>query len=392
LSPAPLVPFSHPIHVGRPLLPDQDRFVEKLRTIWSAGWLTNGGAQHAELEERLRHTLDVPCLSLFNNATMALLVACKALRLTGEVITTPFTFPATPHVLDWNHLTPVFADIDPITLNLDHARIEALITPRTSAVLAVHVYGTPCDVEAIQDIADRHGLKVIYDAAHAFGVNVGGKGIGAFGDASAFSFHATKLFHTAEGGALTCRDPHLAARVDLLRNFGIRNAEDVELPGLNGKMNELQAALGLLVLEALPEERRQRLAVARAYETRLAGVAGLTLRPPADEASSLQYFVIRIDQGTFGCSRDQLQLKLRDFNVLTRKYFYPLCSDYPCYRDLPSAEPARLPVARAAAQQVLCLPLHAGVSTAQAETICRMIRSFASPDGAAAISSEVVKK
>jgi dTDP-4-amino-4,6-dideoxygalactose transaminase len=385
-----LVPFPQPIYVGRPLLPDQERFIEKLNTIWSAGWLTNGGAQHAELEARLRRELDVPCLSLFNNATTALLVACKALGLTGEVITTPFTFPATPHVLHWNQLTPVFADIDPVTLNLDPGQIEGLITPRTSALLAVHVYGTPCDVAAIQDIADRHGLKVIYDAAHAFGVKVAGKGIGGFGDASAFSFHATKLFHTAEGGAFTCVDPQLAAEIELLRNFGIRNAEEVELPGLNGKMNELQAALGLLVLAGLPEERRQRLEVARVYGSELAGVQGLTLPPAADEASSLQYFVIRIDANRFGCSRDELQVKLHSFNVLTRKYFYPLCSDYPCYRDLPTAGQARLPVARTAARQVLCLPLHGGVSTAQAGTISRLIRSFARADVAAATPADTV--
>ena len=209
----PRTPFDTPVHVVRPRLPDLEGFVERLRTIWASGWLTNGGAQHIELELRLQQMLGVPSLSLFNNGTMALLTACRALSLHGEVITTPFTFPATPHVLSWLGATPVFADIDRATLTIDPDRIEALITPRTTGILAVHVYGTPCDVDRLEDIARRHRLKLVYDAAHAFGVRVGGRGIGTFGDASAFSFHATKVFHTAEGGALACRDPELAAHV-----------------------------------------------------------------------------------------------------------------------------------------------------------------------------------
>jgi dTDP-4-amino-4,6-dideoxygalactose transaminase len=377
MSRAALRPFDTPILVGKPRLPDLDRFIGRLRTIWGSGWLTNCGAQHAELEATLREALDVPRLSLFNNGTMALLAACRALDLTGEVITTPFTFPATPHVLSWSRLQPVFADIDPATLNIDPACVEALITPATSAILAVHAYGTPCDVDSLQAIAARHGLKVIYDAAHAFGVRVRGRGIGCCGDATAFSFHATKLFHTAEGGAFSTSDPALADRINLLRNFGIVSEEEVELPGLNGKMSELHAALGLTMLEELEDERRHRRAVAEIYLRELAGVPGVTLPAlPPDGNRALQYFVIRVDGTQCGCSRDTLQQRLRTFNVFTRKYFYPLCSEYPSYRHLPSAAARRLPVAHQAAREVLCLPLHAEVAPAQARTICQLIRSF----------------
>lgn len=382
MSATPPIPFPEPIYVGSPPLPPLDDLVVKLEEIWRSRWLTNGGAQHRELEARLRLTLGAPNLSLFNNGTMALLTACRALRLGGEVITTPFTFPATPHVLTWSQLSPVFADVDPATLNIDPSAVERLITPRTSAILAVHVYGTPCDLEALQDIADRHGLKLIYDAAHAFGVSVGGRGIGTFGDASAFSFHATKLFHTAEGGALSCRDPEVSAEAALLRNFGIRSEDEVEVPGLNGKMNELQAALGLLVLEALPAERRHRLHLARAYGEELCEEPGLTL-PEVGETSSLQYFVIRIDGGRFGCSRDELHRRLRELNVFTRRYFHPLCSEYPFYRHLPSAAPERLPAAHLAAQQVLCLPFHSGVSVEQVRAIAGLVRRFGSSGQAA---------
>lgn len=376
MTAAPLTPFPTPIHVARPRMPDFAAFVERLRAVWDAAWLTNGGAQQMALEARLRQLLAVPHLSLFNNGTMALLTAGRALALHGEVITTPFTFPATPHVLSWLGATPVFADIDPVTLNIDPDRVEALITPRTTAILAVHVYGTPCDVDRLERIARRHGLKLIFDAAHAFGVRVGERGIGSFGDMSAFSFHATKMFHTAEGGALTCNDAEAARHVALLRNFGIRDEEVVELPGLNGKMNELQAALGLTLLDELAAERSARMEADAIYRQGLADLPGLTLpRAPHDEAGPL-YFVIRVDRRRFGCSRDELQLRLRELNVFTRKYFYPLCSDYPSYCHLPSASPASLPIAREAADQVLCLPLHSDVRPEQAATIGQMIRSF----------------
>ncbi|HEX2163699.1 MAG TPA: DegT/DnrJ/EryC1/StrS family aminotransferase [Thermoanaerobaculia bacterium] len=369
-------PFAEPIYVGGPLLPPLEVFVARLEEVWRSRWLTNGGAQHAELEARLRDELGTPSLLLFNNGTMALLAACRALHLEGEVLTTPFTFPATTHVLAWSGLDPVFCDVDPATMNLDPERLESRITPRTRAILAVHVYGTPCEVAALQEIADRHGLKVIYDAAHAFGVRVDGRGIGSFGDASAFSFHATKLFHTAEGGALACRDPAVADEAALLRNFGIRDEQTVELPGLNGKLSEVHAALGLAVLDALPEERRHRRELADGYREELSGLPGLGL-PAALPEGSVQYFVVRVDGERFGCTRDELHLTLRAANVFARRYFYPLCSESPAYRRLPSADPRQLPEAHRAAREVLCLPLHSGVSLEQVRAISRVVRGAA---------------
>jgi dTDP-4-amino-4,6-dideoxygalactose transaminase len=371
-------PFPEPIYVTRPLLPPLADVTARLEQIWSAQWLTNGGVQHEQLEAALRAHLDVPEFSLFNNGTQALLTAIRALDLSGEVITTPFTFPATPHVLAWTQgVTPVFADIDPVRLTLAPEAVEAAITPRTSAILAVHVYGIPCDVAALQRIADRHRLRVIYDAAHAFGVRVGGVAIGRFGDATMFSFHSTKLFHTAEGGGLAVRDPELRRRVDRLKNFGIVDQEHVELPGLNGKLNELQAALGLEVLAHVPAENERRQHILDRYRQRLGEIPGVRLMPvlPGVEGSH-QYCAVRIDESAFGMSRDAVQLELQKYNVFTRKYFYPLCSDYPCYRDLPSANPARLPVAHRAVAEVLCLPLYGALPLEAVDGICEMILSL----------------
>jgi dTDP-4-amino-4,6-dideoxygalactose transaminase len=371
------VPFTDPVYVTRPLLPPLPAVMRRLEAIWSAQWLTNGGAQHVELESALRQYLDVAELSLFTNGTIALLTALKALDLSGEVITTPFTFPATPHALNWLGLMPVFADLDPITLTLSPEAVERAITPRTSAILAVHVYGVPCDVDALQQIADRHGLKVVYDAAHAFGTRVRGRGIGRFGDVTMFSFHATKLFHTAEGGALALRDPALRLRVDRLKNFGIADQETVELPGINGKMNELQAALGLAVLDCVPQELVRRRAVLDTYRERLGTVPGITFMPElAAEDNSFQYCAIRIDEAAFGRSRDRVQDDLRKFNVFTRKYFYPLCSDYPCYRGLPSADPSNLPVAARAIREVLCLPIYGTLPLESVRAICDIVLSL----------------
>lgn len=368
------LPFEEPLFVTRPALPPLERFRERLDTVWQSGWLTNGGAQHQALEAALSDYLGSPNLSLFNNGTVALIVACQALRLTGEVITTPFSFPTTPHVLSWNGITPVFADIDPDTLTLDPARIEPLITARTSGILGTHVYGTPCEVEAIGRIADFYGLKVVYDGAHAFGAEIGGRPIAAFGDATMFSFHATKLFHTAEGGALAVPDAALKRRIDLLKNFGIKNEAEVVMPGINGKMNELQAALGLEMLAIVEAEREARARVARIYLDRLAPMPGLRcMRPPAGVRDSLQYFVLRIDAAAAGCSRDQLHERLREFNVVTRKYFHPLCSEYSCYRQLPSAQPAQLPVAHRVAAEVLCLPFFGALADEDAHRVCDMI-------------------
>ena len=329
-----------------------------------------------QLERALITRLEVAQLSLFNNGTIALLAAVRALDLSGEVITTPFTFPATPHALAWSGITPVFADIDPVRLTLDPARVEALVTPKTTAILGVHVYGVPCDVDGLADVARRCGLKLLYDGAHAFGVRVNGRGIGTFGDATMFSFHA-KLFHTAEGGAVACGDAALRHRIERLKNFGIADQETVECVGLNGKMNELQAALGLSVLECLDAEVVLRRTIVTRYRERLGSVPGLTLMPElASVDSSCQYCAVRIDAAAFGRSRDEVHQGLKAFNVFARKYFYPLCSDYDCYRGLPSADPAGLPVARAAASQVLCLPLYGSLPVSAVDAICDMLLSF----------------
>lgn len=367
-------PFDQPVFVTRPLLPPLEGYIERLREIWASGWLANGGDQHQRLESALAGHLGSPHLSLFNNGTLGLIVACQALRLSGEVITTPFSFPATPHVLSWNAVTPVFADVEPGTMNIDPARIESLITGRTTGILGVHVYGTPCQVDAIDDLARNYGLKVIYDGAHAFGAQIDGRPIASFGDATMFSFHATKLFHTAEGGALAVRDAPTKQRIDLLKNFGIKNEHEVVLPGINGKMSELSAALGLEVLACVDAERAKRQRVADIYLSRLARHEGVVaLRPPANVRDSLQYFVIRIDAQHTGVSRDQLHERLRTCNIVTRKYFYPLCSQYSCYRHLPSAQPDQLPVATRLSTQVLCLPFFGGLTDEDAHRICDAI-------------------
>ena len=365
------LPFDEPIYVTRPLLPELSEVVARLEQVWASQWLTNAGAQHEQLEEALRRYLQVPQLSLFNNGTVALLTAVRALGLTGSVVTTPFTFPATPHSLVWSGLEPIFCDIDPLRLTIDPAKIEAAIRPDTAAILAVHVYGVPCDVHAIETVARRRGLKVIYDGAHVFGTTIDGTGIGAFGDTTMFSFHATKLFHTAEGGALSSATPELKRAFDHLKNFGILNQEEVDVPGINGKMNELQAALGLAVLEHVAAERDKRRAIVDRYRARLSGVAGLTLLPQLPGVSdSYQYFVLRIDAAAFGLARDAVQDRLKAYNVLTRKYFFPLCSEYPCYRELPSSAPANLPVAHRAVREVLCLPLYGTLPLDAVDRIC----------------------
>ena len=374
----PPPPFVNPIYVTRPLLPDLSAFTAWLRDVWESKWLTYNGGQHKLLEDRLRAFLRVPSLSLFNNGTIALIVACQSQQLSGEVITTPFTFPATPHVLSWNNVRPVFCDIDPVTMNIDPRRIESMITPQATGILAVHVFGAPCAVGAIQEIADRHGLRVVYDAAHAFGVEIDGQGIGTFGDVSMFSFHATKLFHTAEGGALTFRDPNLKPRIDLLKNFGIKNEETVLMPGINGKMNELQAALGLVLLECIEDERAKRRALLETYRACLLDTDGISLATvdPPGVTQSYQYFVLRINEEQFGCSRDRVYREFKQYNVMTRKYFYPLCSDYDCYRDLPSAHPSGLPEAQRVAREVLAMPFYGGLTADDVERICTILKGL----------------
>ncbi len=372
-------PFSNPIYVTRPLLPSLVNLNKRLVEVWDKQWLTNNGTQHQELEKKLQELLKVPYLSLFNNGTIALIVGCQSLRLSGEVITTPFTFPATTHILTWNNIKPIFCDIDPVTMNIDADKIESMITPQTTGILGVHVYGTPCNVLKIQEIADRYGLKVIYDAAHAFGVEIDGVGIGNFGDLSMMSFHATKLFHTAEGGALLFKDKNLKERVDLLKNFGIKNEEEVMMPGINGKMNEIQAALGLVVLEHVEQERRNRHQIIKTYRKCLNNILGITLLPEiSDVVSSYQYFVIRIDAEIFGFSRDYVYEEFKKYNVFTRKYFYPLCSDYACYKHLPSSSLTNLPIAHQVSKQVLSLPLYGSLRVEEVEIICEILVNIGS--------------
>jgi dTDP-4-amino-4,6-dideoxygalactose transaminase len=367
-------PFPELIPVTRPILPPLPEVMARLERVWDSGWLTNHAGQHRELAARLRDVLKVPHVTLFANGTLALMAALRALRLEGEVITTPLTFPATPHAVTWAGLTPVFADVDARTLGLDPACVDALVTDKTSAVLAVHLYGTACDVDGLEAVARRHGLKLIYDAAHAFGVEIGGRGIGTFGDVTMMSFHATKTFTTAEGGCLCYADPELGPRLHRFQNFGIEDEDTVLEAGLNAKMNELQAALGLVVLEHLAAERRKRREIADAYDAVLAGVPGVArVLDHSHATAALQYYVVRIDAPTFGVSRDEVHASLRRLNVGTRRYFSPLCSTFPVYRDLASAQPGRLPVATRAAAEVLCLPFWGDLGTERARIIAGML-------------------
>lgn len=366
--------FEKPIQVTRPLFPKLDSYIENLEEVWESQWLSNGGKQHQLLEKELQTNMRAPNISLFNNGTIALLTAIQSLRLQGEVITTPFSFPATTHALQWNNITPVFCDLDKYTLTIDPKKIESLITSKTSAILGVHVYGIPCHVEEIQEIADRHGLKVIYDAAHAFGTEIDNRPIASFGDISMFSFHPTKLFHTGEGGALIYDDENLKQRIEFLKNFGIKNEEEVILPGINGKMSEVQAALGRTVLPLVAEERAKRKLIREAYKEILQTCENVSIvEPKSNVTNSEQYFCIRIKELKSGIDRNFLHEQLKAVNIYSRKYFYPLISSYPCYKNLKSAESTNLPVAELAATEVLCLPFYGALGVDAASSIAREI-------------------
>jgi len=370
-------PFEEQIYTTRPILPPLDTLSEKFKPVWQSKWLTNHGEMHNNLEKKLQDVLKSYYVSLFNNGTTALLIALKALGLPqgSEVITTPFTFPATAHCIAWNGLKPVFCDIEPDTMTIDADKIERLIHKNTSAILGVHVYGFPCNTEKIRELADRYGLKVIYDAAHAFTTEIDGKGIGTFGDISMFSFHATKLFHTVEGGCLTYNNPDYRQKIYYLRNFGIKNEEEVIDIGINGKMNELQAVLGLLNLELFEEEKKKRRIIKSVYIEQLNNLDGITIpQMPENSTDSLQYFVIKINKESFGLSRNEVYEKLKDYNVFARKYFYPLCSDYESYKALPAFQKSNLPVANKIKNEVLCLPFYGDLGTDSILKICRIIR------------------
>lgn len=363
-------------YVTQPILPDLDDFVDQLEDIWSAKWLTNHGPKHNELEEKLKSVLKVPNLSLFNNGTIALLIALRAmdLPLNSEVITTPFTFAATPHCISWNGQKPVFCDIEPETMCIDSDKIEKHITENTSAILGVHVYGFPCNVEKIDKIAKKYNLKVIYDAAHAFSTEINGKGIGTFGDITMFSFHATKLYNTIEGGCLTYNNNELKERIYNLRNFGIRSEDEVVEIGINGKMNELQAAIGLLNLNLYKQEQDKRRKLKSKYKEELSGIKGIKIpQMPEYSTDSYQYFPIIIEQ-EYALSRNGLYEELREQNILTRKYFYPLCSNYEPYKNLESSNISNLQVANEIKEKILCLPFYGDLKQESFDKIIKTIK------------------
>lgn len=344
-------------------MPPLDEFIPYLEDIWQRRWITNNGHYHEEFEKALCDYLGVEHISVFTNGTLPLITALQALRITGEVITTPYSFVATTHALWWNGIRPVFVDIDPTTGNLDPDKIEAAITPYTTAIMPVHVYGNPCDTDAIQAIADKYGLKVIYDAAHAFGVKVGDKSILAAGDISTLSFHATKTFNTIEGGALICHDAKMKQRIDYLKNFGFAGETEVVAPGINSKMDEVRAAYGLINLRHVDAAIEARRKVAMLYRDALADVPGITMMDERENVTyNHSYFPVFIDAEKFGMTRDELYHRMRDNNVLARRYFYPLISSFSTYRGLPSATRENLPVATRMSDQVLCLPLHHNLS------------------------------
>jgi len=364
-----------PIYVTEPHLPPLEDFVPYLEQIWASKVLTNNGPFHKQLEQALCDYLGVEHLALFANGTIALVTALKALRITGEVITTPYSFVATAHALLWNNITPVFVDIEPRTLNLNPEKIEAAITPQTTAILPVHCYGNPCDVDAIQAIADSYNLKVIYDAAHAFGVRCHCGSVLSHGDLSVLSFHATKVFNTFEGGAIVCPDARTKKHIDDLKNFGFAGETRVIATGINGKMNEMQAALGLLQLQHIDEALARRAVIASRYREAIESIAGLSIVPDAgQELSNNAYFAILVGED-YPLSRDGLYDRLRENDIFPRRYFYPLISDFPMYRGLPSSRSGDLPEATKAAARVLCLPIYPNLSDAEQSRVIACLQA-----------------
>ena len=362
------------IHVTQPFLPPLEEFLPCLESIWQSKILTNGGPFHQQLERELCAYLEVPDIALFSNGTQALVTALQAMGVQGEVITTPYSFVATAHALVWNGLKPVFVDVDPDTFNIDPAAIEAAITPATTAILPVHCYGNPCDVEAIEGIARRHGLKVVYDAAHAFGVRDAGGSVLRHGDLSVLSFHATKVFNTFEGGAVVCPDPQTKQQLNTLKNFGIAGETTIIGPGLNGKMNEVQAGFGLLQLRHVDAAIARRGMLWDAYLQELDGIEGI--RCPKFHAGRANYAYFPILVGdAYPLERDALYDRLREGQIYARRYFYPLISDIPMYRGVASAAPASLPHARRLSESVICLPLHPSLTLHDVQRVAGLIRN-----------------
>ena len=363
------------IPVTSPLFPDLDEFHEMLKEIWKSKWITNNGNFHKQLEKELAEYLKVPYLSLFTNGTLPLITALQALHITGEVITTPYSFVATTHALWWNGIKPVFVDIDLATGNMDPEKIEAAITPRTTAIMPVHVYGKPCNTEAIQEIADKYGLKIIYDAAHAFGVEVNGESLLNAGDMSTLSFHATKVYNTIEGGALVMHDEKMKKRIDYLKNFGFADEVTVVGPGINSKMDEIRAAYGLLNLHQVDAAIEARHRVAVKYRKELRNVEGISFFDDmAGVKHNYSYFPIFVEAEKYGMTRDELYSKMKEQNVLGRRYFYPLISTFSTYRGLDSASPSNLPNAHKMANSVICLPMYHNLKESEIERVINIIR------------------
>ena len=367
---------SKQITVTSPLLPSLDDFIPMLKDIWDRKWLTNNGHYHKELEKALAEYLGVKYISLFTNGTLPLITALQAMRISGEVITTPYSFVATTHSIWWNGLKPVFVDIEEDSGNIDPEKIEAAITPHTTAIMPVHVYGTPCNMKRIQEIADVYGLKAIYDAAHAFGVKVNGESVLNAGDMSTLSFHATKVYNTIEGGALICHDEATKKRIDYLKNFGFAGETTVVAPGINSKMDEIRAAYGLLNLQQVDRAIANRKATAEKYRAALKDVPGIRMLKDIEGVHhNYAYFPIFIDENAYGISRDDLYTKLQEHNIFGRRYFYPLISTFSAYKGLESANPKNLPIAHKLANQVLCLPMFAGLDEESANRVVDVVKN-----------------
>jgi len=369
-------PFAETIYVTRPFMPPLSDFITGLEEIWENRWLTNNGPLHKRYVTALSEFFETENISLFTNGTLALQIGLQGLGITGEVITTPFSFVATTHALFWNKIRPVFCDIEPDYYTLDPEKVEAAITPWTTAILAVHVFGYPCNLQALADIARRHNIKLIYDAAHAFGVTVDGKSISHYGDLSMFSFHSTKLYHSIEGGALIFDDPSLKSEVDYLKNFGFKNEVEVVMPGTNAKMNELQALMGLQVLKYVPDITSKRKLISDLYRERLKEIPGINLPPklPQNINYNYSYFPIEVNEQSYGITRDNLYHGLKEYNVHTRRYFYPLICDFSCYRKVPIIDP--LIVARRVADRILTLPIYSDLDLDYVDRICDLISYF----------------
>lgn len=363
-----------PITVTSPLLPKLDDFIPMLQDIWNRKWLTNNGFYHKKLEKALAEYLGVKYISLFTNGTLPLITALQALHITGEVITTPYSFVATTHSIWWNGLKPVFVDVEESTGNIDPEKIEEAITPHTTAIMPVHVYGTPCNIKRIQEIADIYGLKVIYDAAHAFGVSVNGNSILNAGDMSTLSFHATKVYNTVEGGALICHDEATKKRIDYLKNFGFANETTVVAPGINSKMDEIRAAYGLLNLQQVNDAIAKRKLIAAKYNEALKAISGIRVLEELESVHrNYSYYPIFIDEKIYGKSRDALYTELQRHNIFGRRYFYPLISTFSAYKGLESADSKKLPIAHKLAEQVLCLPMFADLDGEGVERVIDIV-------------------